>query len=455
MSLVEVLHELEDEKQRLLESAGEVKDLYRSLAESIRTLTVPFRRSFTPDGVIAAALDVEAKTIRFGRHNLQSSEGEVQNNTSRLTELINNLYAIRNSYLSNPHFIELAEIGDIRRVHADIRQFLEELYISNSLWILQDPNSEASVLARQKRKDIEDLLKERIDPFFERLEQIKIDEYSLRIRQEIREEVGSLQNYNKRPEEYTVLIKERCSRLGLSYDPELVRAVVQDLEASDESLEKRIRVKYEERETRARTSTSSVRRKYMRVLYRYLARRKEVTGLLPILENIYFLYQPRPGLLEKIRSLFARLAGQERKVARKDIEYTFIVSRDSIERKSASLEALIQEANRLDKYMLRVKMAIRSARANKRIKAIPVDKLSSTIDTLRSALRRIFDDSFGLVQWLGKKSNQDRLAKLPEGVQRELNSYLDAIYATIIINAERLREIARRYPQAGSGGGEG
>ena len=59
-------------------------------------------------------------------------------------------------------------------------------------------------------------------------------------------------------------------------------------------------------------------------------------------------------------------------------------------------------------------------------------------------MRRVFDESFGIVQWLGKKSNQERLARLPEAMQRDLNVHLDAIYATIIINAERLKEIVRK-----------
>ena len=39
------------------------------------------------------------------------------------------------------------------------------------------------------------------------------------------------------------------------------------------------------------------------------------------------------------------------------------------------------------------------------------------------------------------------LAKLPENMQRDLNVHLDAIYATIIINAERLKEIDRKQEE--------
>ena len=59
-------------------------------------------------------------------------------------------------------------------------------------------------------------------------------------------------------------------------------------------------------------------------------------------------------------------------------------------------------------------------------------------------MRRVFEESFGLIQWLGKRSNRDKLARLPENMQRDLNYHLDAIYATIIINAERLKEGSRK-----------
>jgi hypothetical protein len=445
MGLIEVLRYLEEEKERLLAGAADIRDLYRSLAESIRTLSVPFRRSFAPNSGIEAAIDPESRKITFGKRGLQSTEGEVQDNTRRLSELANNVYAIRNSYLGNAHFVDLREIADIRKVHAEIRQFLEELYMKNTVWILQDPNSEASVLARQKRKDIEELLKERIDPFFERLEQIRIDEYSLRLRMEIRDEIGSEQNYRKSPEKYDVFIKDRCSSLGVRFDPQLVKVVLQELEQSDQNLERRLREKYSEAGKPA--GSLSMRRKYMRVLHRYLARTRDVAALLPILENIYFIFQPKPSLLDRIRKLFARLAGREEKSPRRDIEYSYIIGKESIERKEASLEALIGEVNQLEKVLLRTRDTIRTAQINKKINSISIDRIRDTIDSIRSSMRRVFEGSFGIVQWLGKKSNQDRLARLPETMQRDLNVHLDAIYATIIINAERLKEILGRQEQ--------
>jgi hypothetical protein len=228
----------------------------------------------------------------------------------------------------------------------------------------------------------------------------------------------------------------------MNYEPELTKVVLQELEHTDESLEKRLHGKYEAEDKQ--TTSPSIRRKYMRILHRYLARNKDLAALLPILENIYFLYQPKPSLLARVRAFFARMAGQEKKTPRKDIVYSYIIGRESIERKEASLESLIGEANRLEKHLLRVRDSIHSAQVNKKIKTISIAKIRDTIDSIRSTMRRVFEDSFGLIQWLGKKSNRDKLARLPENMQRELNYHLDAIYATIIINAERLKEISQK-----------
>jgi hypothetical protein len=259
---------------------------------------------------------------------------------------------------------------------------------------------------------------------------------------EIRDEIGSEQTYRKNQEKYDAMIKERCSALGIGFDPKLVKVVLQDLERSDERLESKLRQKYAEADKPA--DSRSVRRKYMRVLHRYLARTKDVAALLPILENIYSIFQPKPSLLARIRTFFARIAGREEKSVRRDIEYSYIIGGESIERKHASLETLIGEVNQLEKVLLRTRDTVRTAQINKKINSISIQRINETIDSIRSTMRRVFEESFGIVQWLGKKSNQDKLARLPETMQRDLNVHLDAIYATIIINAERLKEISGR-----------
>jgi hypothetical protein len=453
MGSAELMQFLKEEKESLLARSEELRDLYRSLSESLRTLPVLFRNSFAPDSSIKNALDPEAQRIVFDRPSLRGIEGEVQDNTRWLVGLLNNLEAIRGRLLASPGFIELPDIGDIRRVHADVRKFMEELYLQNSGWMLRDPNAEAAALARQKRKDVEELLSQRIDPFAERLEQIKLDEYGLRLRQEIVEHIGSLESYQKNPEAGEALIKEGCSRAGLSYDPGLSRGVLQDLAMSDGSLEARVRGKYAEQgqsAAAAQAGGAGLRQKYLRVVYRYLDRLREVSRLLPVLETIYAVFQPKPPLLERLARFFALLSGREHKIPHRDVEYGYILGRESIERRRASLESLIGEVNRLEKVLLRVKGSLASARAAKTLKAVAPAQLRGVIDSTRASLRRIYDDGFGLVQWLGKKENQARLARVPEGSQRDLSACLQTICSTLIINSERLAEISRRYPGEGA-----
>jgi regulator of replication initiation timing len=451
MGLTELMQFLEGEKESLLAGGAEVRDLYRSLSDSLRTLPLLMRNSFAPESSLKSALDPQVQKISFSKPTLLSSEGELQDNTRWLASLLNNLEVVRSRLLADPRLLELADIGDIRRVHADVRKFMEELYLQNSGWMLRDPNAESAALARQKRKDVEELLSQHIDPFVERLEQLKLDEYSLRLRREIAEYFSGLDSYQQAPQAGEALIREKCSRLGLSYDPELSQGVLQELALSDDSLEARVRAKYSQRqESDAAAGTRGLRQKYLRVVYRYLDRLRELSRLLPILETVYAVFQPRPPLLERLARFFALLAGRTPKSTRRDVEYAYIIGRESIEHHRASLESLIKEVNQLEKALLRVKSSLASARAAKTLKTLRQDRLRAAIDSTRAALRRVYDDGFGLVQWLGKKGNQERLSRLPESSQRDLSICLETIYSTLIINSERLAEIDRRYPGQGS-----
>jgi hypothetical protein len=451
MGWTELMQFLEGEKESLLSRGAEVRDLYRSLAESLRTLPLLLRNSFAPEASLQSALDPQARKISFSKPTLRSSEGEVQDNTRWLASLLGNLEVVRVLLLADPWLLAPTELADIRRVHADLRKFMEELYLQNSGWMLRDPNAEAAALARQKRKDVEELLAQHIDPFVERLEQLKLDEYSLRLRREIAGHFSGLESYLQAPQAGEALIREKCALLGLSYDPELSREVLQDLAVNDESLEARVRARYLRKDgNEAKTGAAGLRQKYLRVVYRYLDRLREVGRLLPVLETVYAVFQPRPPLLERLARFFALLAGRQLKSPHRDVEFAYVVGRESIEHRRASLESLISEVNQLEKSLLRVKSSLATARAAKTIKTLTPARLRRVIDSTRASLRRVYDDGFGLVQWLGKKGNQERLSRLPESAQRDLSACLETIYSTLIINSERLNEIDRRYPGEGA-----
>ena len=453
MGWTELMQFLEGEKENLLSRGAEVRDLYRSLAESLRTLPLLLRNSFAPEASLQSALDPQARKISFSKPTLRSSEGEVQDNTRWLASLLGNLEVVRVLLLADPRLLALTELADIRRVHADLRKFMEELYLQNSGWMLRDPNAEAAALARQKRKDVEELLAQHIDPFVERLEQLKLDEYSLRLRREIAGHFSGLESYLQAPQAGEALIREKCALLGLSYDPELSREVLQDLAVNDESLEARVRARYLRKDgNEAKTGAAGLRQKYLRVIYRYLDRLREVGRLLPVLETVYTVFQPRPPLLERLARFFALLAGRQLKSPHRDVEFAYVVGRESIEHRRASLETLISEVNQLEKSLLRVKSSLATARAAKTIKTLTPARLRRVIDSTRASLRRVYDDGFGLVQWLGKKGNQERLSRLPESAQRDLSACLETVYSTLIINSERLNEIDRRYPGEGAAG---
>ena len=83
------------------------------------------------------------------------------------------------------------------------------------------------------------------------------------------------------------------------------------------------------------------------------------------------------------------MAGRERKSPRRDVEFTYVIGRESIEHRRASLEALIAEVNQLEKQLLRVKSSLATARSAKTLRQVRPEQLRSTIDGTRLSMRRI------------------------------------------------------------------
>jgi hypothetical protein len=446
MSVSELLEFLEHTRRELLERSSEVSDLYRSLSESLRTLAVPFRNSLASINNLDSSLNRENRKLKASSKAPEAKPGTVEYNTARLVDLINQVYAIRNEVIANLEATETASLLRVREIHAEILAFIGELYQQNTSWILQDPGAEVSIMARQKRRDIEELLKEEIDPYFERIMTLRRDENRVRLIESFRQDPDSQQILSAGAELSETLIREKYGLLGLPFDLADSRELLRDLREPEVELVRRIRDNYKEPLEEGEVSTASLRRRYLAILQRYLARVGDVSALLSIVENVYDLYQPRPSFVERLRVFFARLFGRDERLPRRDVEYTYIVGKDRIERRRASVEDLIRSVNNLEKMLLRIKNHINEYMIHKRLAEYPVPRAQELIERIRGAMRSVFDDCYGLVQWLGKVENRDKLELLSQNSQRDFNAHLDSLYATLIINAERLREIERRNP---------
>jgi hypothetical protein len=439
---VKLIQFLDGEKEDLLQQVDHMKGVYKTLSESLKTLLVLLRSSFAPDVNLEASVQPETRSISISKARLQSSAGEAESNYVWLIAILNNIAAINNTCLSYPRSMVWADLQRVREVHRDILRFLENLFAPENGALLPAAVKQAA-LPRQKRRDIEMLLAEQVDPFFAVWDQIARDEYNARLRPAIREQVRNLEIYQTAPDSYDALIKERCAAVGLAYEPELVLAVIADLAKSEEIFAGDIRRNYTPLPEGAPPQAASRRRHYMNIVARYLARAHELAKMGPILETIYCLFQPRPTVGERLQAFFARLLGREPRPTRKDISYSYIIGGESIRRQEGSLEQVMAELERLQKYLLRMKNQLGAAGGKKNTLA----GLEGIMENCHRGLRRVYEDSFGLIQWLGKKSNQESLSKLPKGLQQELNQHLYTLNATLIINSERLRELNEKYPR--------
>jgi hypothetical protein len=435
---------LDGEKEDLLQQVDHMKGVYKTLSESLKTLLVLLRSSFAPDINLEASVVPENRSIKILKAELKSSAGEAESNYIWLIQILNNIAAINNTCLTHPRSIVWADLQRIKESHRDIRSFLEKIFAPENGALLPSAAKQAA-LPRQKRRDIEMLLAEQVDPFFAVWEQICADEYKTRLRPVIREQVRNMEIYRTAPDSYDALIKELCAAAHLAYEPELVLATIGELEKSEELFAEGIRKNYAPLTQGPPPRTASRRRHYQRIVDRYLSRTQELSRMAPILETVYCLFQPRPTIGERLQVLFARLLGREVRPIRKDISYSYIIGGESIRRKEASLEELMAELERLATYLLRMKNQFHGSGVRKN--ALSLAGLEGIMENCRLGLQRVYEDSFGLIQWLGKKSNQEALSKLPRGLQQELNQHLYTLNATLIINAENLRELAEKYPR--------
>ncbi len=442
---------LEEELSRLLEGLPDLRDVYQTLWESIRTLPIPLRSRFAPDAEIRARLAPEATEIHLSEP--EPEEGETQANTRVLADLVNSTGTICNVHLADPASIELEDLHSISAVHAVIRPFLEQLY-RQATPLGRQGGAQMAALARQKRKDIETLLERYVEPFFVRLTWIREDQYRLALRRGLEGGASSAraQALLAQPEE---ALRQRCAEMGLPYREELVREVTAGLEAAtEEEFDRLVRGRYAKPQPARLVRRSSLRRRYLRILHRFLARSRDVARLVPILQHVYHLYQPRPSLAVRIGNFFARLAGRHPRVPRRDVEFAYIVAEGGISRRKGSLEETLSRAAHLEKILSRARGHIDSLALDRGLATYPPERLAGTVEEIRLPMKALFDDCFGLVQWLGKKGNSQKLQKIPEGTLREFNAALHSIHATLIINQERLEEVARLSSPPGQWGVE-
>ena len=444
METDELIQFLESEKTKVTADVERIGNLFQTLSESLATLVIPFRDIFGADLAKTIEPEGEPAAIHIGTHKLQSAEGQIHDNIVWLRQIVANIRVVLR-HLRHVNSLDLPKLLDIEKINADIREFLERLYALRRTAAAQNNRSPMPQLAQKKRQDIEGILTAQLDPYVRRLIQITKDSHFLSLRSALVEDRENLASFRGSQKEMDLFIRSKCEDLNVPFDPEIIETTSRHLDEDNESLFASLQERYKEPPESVETKDSRIRDDLIKVASRYFARSSELSKLAPILKNAHALFQPRPSLLTRLSMFLARLFGKTVQLLTVDVEYSYITGVKKIERRQASLESLMSRGNELEKLLLRGANRLSNLSAQKQLNSYPVDDLRALIQDTRTNLQQVYEDCFGLVQWLGRSQNESQLQAMPETLQSDLNSLLYTINATLIINSERLTEISTRY----------
>ena len=444
MAAEDILQFLDEEKAKLFSEVEMFETLYQTLSESLATLTVPFRDIFGSDIAEAVSQGESHTSIQIAKHALQSAEGQIQDNIVWLRQLTDNIQVIQH-HLRDSAALDLSRLKSIDAVHNDVRDFLQQLYSLQRSVASRDKHSQMPQLAQKKKKDIESLLSEQLEPYIRRLIQLFRDRYSADLRIGLKEDQKNLATFSGSQKELELFVRSKCEDLQIPFEKKIIDQTLKTLNDDDEILIETLQNRYKEPPESWEIRESRIRDGLVRVVNRYFARSADLAKLGPILKSVHKLFQPKPSFLTRMALFLARLFGKPVEQPSVDVSYTFITAGKKIERRRASLETVMARTNELEKSLLRGGSRLNTFRSQNQLGSYPVDDLKALIQDIQRDLKQVYEDCFGLVQWIGRSQNESRLEAMSETLQHELNSLLYTINATLIINNERQTEISTKH----------
>ena len=235
MQIEEIKEILEAERNKLFSDAEQFETLYQTLAESLATLTVPFRDIFGAELAEAVGPEEEPTVIHIAKHSLQSAAGQMQENILWLRQITANIRVIQ-KHLRKASSPDLADLKELAGVHADIREFLQQLYGLRRSAAARGDHTQMPHLVQSKKKDIEKLLSGQLEPFVDRLIQIERDRYSLALRTGLQEDQKNLAVFSGSQKELDLFIRSKCEDLDIPFERDIVALAFKELKEDDESL---------------------------------------------------------------------------------------------------------------------------------------------------------------------------------------------------------------------------
>ena len=439
MNFQELADLLQNEKTRLLQATKFIIAFYEQIFNSIVSLRDSLlNHAFPTDTEWKNQLSVKNTTLHFQEFQLISTEGRIQNNSDFIISVLNNLQAIRNTYLPNLEQAKLSEIEKIIAVNKYTWEFIKRLFQKENLTFISGQRLE---VANSIKTSIKDRLDNNIGPFFNYLEQIVKDEFRILLRQELKRIVGVYNNYIADPFRFDKMIKQKCTELQVEYNQELILGIIADLSKDQYAYFDQIRSKYQNEEVIDQKKNVY---RLKEIAARFIAQTGNVSKLETFVQTIHALFQPVSLVTRVINFLRKMVTGREPKMQRKDFNFHYSSAHGKLEPKHASITALIKEIELFRSFLIKFRNNLDFYSFTKNSSQATHKKLENSIDNCVTDLSKIYEQCIGLREWLIGHKNQKNLAKLPPAKQEEFNDVLLAVNYTLIINKQYLRDMEKQ-----------
>jgi hypothetical protein len=429
---------LDREKEKLFQAISYISTYYYEIITGLQSLRENiFPYSFTSNNLWKTAINKDNTVLKVQEPGADTLRDDPEFNSNLLLTLINNIYAIQNTYLANPSQIEVYDIKCIQKTHNLLLIFLHNQYSHQNLAPFKKKQLE---LAVSIKTSIENRIINNINPFFQRLEMIKSDEYFIYLFDSVKSLVGNYENYKAKSGVYDTAIEKKCDDLNIKNNPELNLLLIADLGKSEELLNIEIKSKYETAETE---KTVSKTYRLREIAHRYISQADNISRLEYFFQEFYSLTHISSFLTRLLNLILSIFTGRSPAVSPKDLSFRYSNPEGKIEMKQASLLLLIKRIGIFHQFLLKSREQLNYFSSLHGLGSQAVKDIEKIIDTCFFELNDIYEQSAGFREWLGMEHNRKILKKIPEKRQYDFSSLLLSINRIVIVNKYNLMEFEK------------
>ncbi|MBN1522901.1 MAG: hypothetical protein JW904_00350 [Spirochaetales bacterium] len=438
MALQDLYQFLAKEKEKLFKAKDYISSYYYQIISSLEGLRDHlFPYAFSDEKLWKDSVNHKATRLTIPDLVPKNIHTDTMFNSNTLIAVINNIYAIQNSYLFNPLVIEIIDIKLIRKAHTFLLAFLTEQFANPNINLLQKHQRD---LAFTLKKNIEDRIETNITPFFDRLEMILGDIYFINLFDHAKIIIGSYTTYREEMSMYDELLRKKSNELGVKNNPELNLIIIADLEKSESQIATEISSKYELADKKKAVSKAYRLRE---IAARYCTQHENLQILGEFLRESLDLLRQR-SLFKRILNFFRIIfTGRGDALSGGDVHFSFLTLKGKIERNKVSLKELITTISLYDDHLQKFKGVIESNSYSKTVNPQLYSDIEKFVNTSYSELNEIFEKSNGFREWLGRENNSPLLRRISDRRQTDFSNTLLLLNRIIIVNRYSLQEFEK------------